>query len=616
MNRLKKILCVSSIAILAASAAWGAALRPPRPTPSSPGQAASVPVEIPAAPKAPMAVLWDQPLSSVNQGAYVNQSFPDLAAYSSYLADDFTNAAPWTITKIVIPGDGWNGFTGLGSASSLVFSIYADAAGLPAGYPGGGAAPTWTLSVPPGDAQVALSPGTPSGYPATVTLTLTTPISLPAGTWWLVYYPDLAFSPYGQFGRQASDTTNGAVAQFINPGGGFGYGTTYQNWTVLGMAQQDCAFRLEGEACSPSVSVTMSALGGTTADWPVTHGSQSGRLTRDGVASTCDTPKAACPGVYDASGRLYDAFSFSNTSGSATCLTATLATECSGTNYLFAVAYLGSFDPANLCTNYLADLGSSPTGSGAMSFTLPAGDDVVIVVHEVTSEAGCPSGYNLTVSGFACGGVTCPTITLSPTTLPAGTQGGAYSTTLSATGGTAPYTFAVTSGSLPGGLALATDGTLSGTFSGSGDYTFTVTATDADECTGTATYTISVSAFDLSFMDDGGATQLCLNTGAGTYSFTIFSGPAAGTFSGTCTLSDMRLGMLTITSRGGGGSLFAVYSSLRHVAQATFTRASKGGSGMREAGLAPLTLKATLKDSDTLDDPPCGGVPDRVVDPR
>ncbi|MCX7829928.1 MAG: hypothetical protein N2445_02565, partial [Acidobacteria bacterium] len=62
------------------------------------------------------AVLWDQPLSSVNTNAYVDQDFADFPEYSSYLADDFTNTETWTITSIFVPGDGWNGFSSLYNA--------------------------------------------------------------------------------------------------------------------------------------------------------------------------------------------------------------------------------------------------------------------------------------------------------------------------------------------------------------------------------------------------------------------------------------------------------------------------------------------------------------------
>ena len=43
----------------------------------------------------------------------------------------------------------------------------------------------------------------------------------------------------------------------------------------------------------------------------------------------------------------------------------------------------------------------------------------------------------------------CPAITLSPATLPQRHSGAAYSQTITASGGTAPYTFAVTAGTLP-----------------------------------------------------------------------------------------------------------------------------------------------------------------------
>src|SRR3546814_14579278 len=51
-----------------------------------------------------------------------------------------------------------------------------------------------------------------------------------------------------------------------------------------------------------------------------------------------------------------------------------------------------------------------------------------------------------------------PTITANPATLPDSTVGAAYSQALSASGGTAPYTFAVTAGSLPAALTAPADG--------------------------------------------------------------------------------------------------------------------------------------------------------------
>ena len=214
------------------------------PTAASP-QAPARPAAAPAA--VPEDVLWDQPLSTVNTAAYVNQAFPDAPTYSSFLADDFTNVDPWLLESIFVPGDGWNGFTTLLNANALTWQIYADCAGVPCGDPaGGGAPPVWTLTLPPNHPQVTLSAATPSGLPASVLLDLPMPGLLDPGTWWLVFYPTMAFSPFGQYGRQAADTTNGYTAQFINPGEGFGYGPDWQNWTVIGPTQTDMAFRLEG----------------------------------------------------------------------------------------------------------------------------------------------------------------------------------------------------------------------------------------------------------------------------------------------------------------------------------------------------------------------------------
>ncbi|WP_377162888.1 putative Ig domain-containing protein [Prosthecobacter fluviatilis] len=102
----------------------------------------------------------------------------------------------------------------------------------------------------------------------------------------------------------------------------------------------------------------------------------------------------------------------------------------------------------------------------------------------------------------------CPTLTITPATLPATNQYSAYSQTLSASNGTAPYTWTVSSGALPGGLTLSSSGGISGTVaSASGAYVFTARATDANGCTATQSYTISVgsggmSVGNLVFLDE------------------------------------------------------------------------------------------------------------------
>ncbi len=196
----------------------------------------------------PEAVLWDQPLSSVNQNAYVNQDFTDFDDYDSFLADDFVNVEPWDVSVIFVPGNGWNGFSSLMSAESLTWAIFADNGGIPDGDPRSGGA-VWSITLPPTDPQVTITNGS-GGLPSDATLNLAVPVTVPDGHWWLVFYPTMPFSGGGQYGRQPADTLNNGVGQFINPGGAFGYGTAWQNWTVLGPTQQDIAFRLEGDVAS------------------------------------------------------------------------------------------------------------------------------------------------------------------------------------------------------------------------------------------------------------------------------------------------------------------------------------------------------------------------------
>jgi hypothetical protein len=85
-----------------------------------------------------------------------------------------------------------------------------------------------------------------------------------------------------------------------------------------------------------------------------------------------------------------------------------------------------------------------------------------------------------------------PPLQVTTSSLPGGTVGVAYSTTLAATGGAPPYSWAVTSGSLPAGLSLASTGAITGTPSAPGTATFSVTVTDSQSHHVVAPLSISV----------------------------------------------------------------------------------------------------------------------------
>ncbi len=70
-------------------------------------------------------------------------------------------------------------------------------------------------------------------------------------------------------------------------------------------------------------------------------------------------------------------------------------------------------------------------------------------------------------------------LVFSPTTIPDGLYGSGYANqTLTVTGGTAPYSFAVSAGNLPPGMSLSPNGNISGNPTAAGTYSFTVTAQD------------------------------------------------------------------------------------------------------------------------------------------
>jgi hypothetical protein len=70
-------------------------------------------------------------------------------------------------------------------------------------------------------------------------------------------------------------------------------------------------------------------------------------------------------------------------------------------------------------------------------------------------------------------------LTVTTTSLPPASVGVSYSVQLQATGGVAPYTWAISSGVLPGGLSLSSGGLISGNPTSGGAFNITVTVTSS-----------------------------------------------------------------------------------------------------------------------------------------
>jgi large repetitive protein len=139
-----------------------------------------------------------------------------------------------------------------------------------------------------------------------------------------------------------------------------------------------------------------------------------------------------------------------------------------------------------------AGLSMSSSGLVSGTPTAPATTQPWVVVHDITAAEGGPSwcgGDNqserqfvFTVAGSGGGGGAPPPapapapqapLQITTASLANATAGTPYSATLSASGG-GTLSWSVSGGSLPAGLALGSNGVVSGTPSTAGSYTFTV----------------------------------------------------------------------------------------------------------------------------------------------
>lgn len=192
----------------------------------------------------------------------------------------------------------------------------------------------------------------------------------------------------------------------------------------------------------------------------------------------------------------------------------TLAVNPAGA-YTFSLL-TGNLPPGLLLNAATGVLSGTATATGTYNFTLQA-----------QAGSGCSGTQAFTLV------VNCPTVTVNPVTLSAGTVGTAYCQTLSASP-TGSYSFAKTSGTLPLGLSLSAAGSLSGTPTTTGSYTFTVTATGFGTCTGSRSYTVTIGAscptITLPTLPTTGtvgvnyAGSLGGTTPSGSYTFTLDSG--------------------------------------------------------------------------------------------
>jgi hypothetical protein len=207
-------------------------------------------------------------------------------------------------------------------------------------------------------------------------------------------------------------------------------------------------------------------------------------------------------------------------------------------------------------------------GSATVSFSAPVSDGgsaisgYTVTATDVTTPAnggqsrsgggspllvsGLTNGdvYTFTVTatnGVGSGPASAPSNSVTPSapvllalTTPApafGVASVAYSYQLNATGGTPPYTWALTSGSLPPGLHLASTGAISGTPTAAGSWTFGIIVRDASTPAHTLTSALTLRIYPKA--KNGSGTETISPTtathGSSGNTFTLtYSAPATG----------------------------------------------------------------------------------------
>jgi uncharacterized protein YhjY with autotransporter beta-barrel domain len=382
---------------------------------------------------------------------------------------------------------------------------------------------TFTFTVTGTDSSTGTGPATFTS--ATLSLTIATTVPTVS-----------AISPMnGPTGGGTSVTITGTGFSFANNTGAVKFGTTVATYTI-----------------NSDTQITATAPAGTAGPVDITV------TTPGGTSAT----NAGDQFTYVAApvGSSFTASSIAYNTGSASATTIAVSGHVTNSPTSYGV---GSSTTANGGT-------VSINSAGNASYTPPAGfrgnDSFTFTA---TNAGGTSSPATVTVP------VSDPTITVTPTTLTAGTGGVAYSQSLTASGGKAPYSFSTTlaSGALPSGLTLSSSGTISGTTTATGTFTFTVTGTDSSTGTGNASFTsatISLIINAPTITVSGTLPSPTLNTaysqsvsasgGASPYTYSILTGAlptgitlnsSTGLVSGTTTVAGSYAFTIKATDNNG-----------------------------------------------------------------
>ena len=249
---------------------------------------------------------------------------------------------------------------------------------------------------------------------------------------------------------------------------------------------------------------------------------------------------------------------------------------------------------------YVSD-GGAPQGVAAFAIN-PSTGALTPVAGSPFASTGQPNGV-----GFAAYGAAPAPLVIATTTLPATTQGRAYSQQIGVTGGLPPYPYVIASGALPSGITLSSSGLLSGTATVSGTFSFSVAVTDGQGVTATQPLNLVINpmpaittsalpgatagiAYGQTITASGGTVPLIMTVSAGALppGMTLTT---AGSLFGTPSANGIYNFTVTATDTAG-----ATASQAYSIAVATTPGAPTVGSAT--AGSAMATISFTPPASD------------------
>jgi Putative Ig domain/Pectate lyase superfamily protein len=182
-------------------------------------------------------------------------------------------------------------------------------------------------------------------------------------------------------------------------------------------------------------------------------------------------------------------------------------------------------------------------------------------------------------------------LAINTVSLPQGVVGTAYSVTLGATGGSAPYRWSIIAGALPAGLSLSSSGTISGIPSGSGTAKFTVQVQDSQLDTVSAGLFLAINSPNKSSSLQVATSSLSAGTMGKAYSASLAATGGTSPYQWSVTGGNLPSGLSLNASSG------AISGSPSAAGTTTFTARVQDSQGQTAAANLSIVVNASSSGS-------------------